>query len=103
MRRLWGMMWDWGNELWICETNGEMGRIALLMNDRIVHEVVGMVNKTRGSWSSEVIPAALMRDIVLSVEDKAINGEYIDEMHCSSKAEFEYRQHSQSSSEAYHR
>lgn len=49
-------------------------RCLHLAHSRIVHELLGQLTKADKSWTADVVPAALLREIVTAVESAKING-----------------------------
>jgi len=41
---------------------------------RIAHELLGQLGKSETTWTPAIIPSALMREIILSLEGHIING-----------------------------
>lgn len=42
---------------------------------RIAHELLGQLGKTDLTWTTEIVPAGLMRQIILDLESGQINGQ----------------------------
>ena len=51
-----------------------MRKIGQVDVRRIAHELLGQLHKAHKSWTPEIVPANLMRELVIAVEDGVITG-----------------------------
>ena len=45
---------------------------------RVVHEMLGRLYKSGTSWTPDLVPASLMRELVKAIEDGSLTGELIE-------------------------
>ena len=48
---------------------------------RITHELLGQLHKAHKGWTPGIVPASLMRELVIAVEDGTITGRFLPAMH----------------------